>query len=362
MTKPLMLGMTPQDLAREGLSTDVQAWEDGLRTEMGPGWFEWWYFDAHLDNGATVVIVFATKPILERNGPLKPVVLLTLTCPTGERISRAAFFPADQFHASRECCQVAIGPHSVQGDLHTYHVHVEMPAEAKSNSSPITIDLTFQGLLRPWRPGTGKVYFGNTKQHFAWLPAMPHGQVQGIIECNGKTQPVSGIGYHDHNWGNIGLDEVMDHWYWGRAQVGEYTLIYAEQMTARSYGYARIPVFLLAKGSQVLVEDASHLTMKASHFVSHPGGRSWPREIDFYWQAAKDKIHISLRQPKIIEAINLLKSLPPWKRFLLRLVANPYYFRFQAELVLSVHWGGVHATERGSALYELMILQGRKHP
>jgi len=36
--------------------------EDGMRTTGKRGTFEWWYFDAHLDDGLKVVIVFFTKP------------------------------------------------------------------------------------------------------------------------------------------------------------------------------------------------------------------------------------------------------------------------------------------------------------
>ncbi len=362
MSKPVYFGVTPEFLAREGLTEVIQPWEDGLRAETGPGCFEWWYFDAHLDNNATIVVVFATKPILERNGPLKPTVLLTINCPNGKRLARAAYFPTSQFSAAHETCDVTIGPNRAQGDLQTYQIHVEMEADPETDSGPITLDLTFTGLVPSWRPGAGKSYFGNTEHYFAWLPAIPYGKVEGTINCDGQIRQVSGAGYHDHNWGNIGLNEVMDHWYWGRAHIGEYTLIYVEQIGAKEYEYTRMPVFMLAKEDQVLTGDGSKLTMNAAEFVPHPGGRAWPQEVDFYWQDGSDSIHLSLRQPQLIEGISLLASFPTWKQMLARLFANPYYFRFNAELVLSIHLGSLHATERGPALFEIMILQGQKHP
>lgn len=362
MAKPVFFGVTPEFLAHEGLTETVQPWEDGLRAETGPGSFEWWYFDAHLDNNTTVVIVFATKPILERGGPLKPTVLLTLNCPNGGRVSRSAFFSAGQFSAARETCDVVIGPNRAQGDLHAYQLHVEMEADPATHAGSITLDLAFTGLVPPWRPGAGKSCFGDLDHYFAWLPAIPYGRVEGTIACDGKAHQVSGVGYHDHNWGNIGLNEVMDHWYWGRAQIGDYTLIYVEQIGALEYGYTQMPVFMLAKGDQVLTGDGSKLTMKTADFVAHPGGRAWPREVNFYWRDGSDNIHLSLRQPQLIEAVSLLASFPTWKRALLRLFANPYYFRFNAEMVLSLHLGSLHATERGPALFEIMILQGKKHP
>ena len=354
MTKPVIFGITPEFLAREGLTETIQPWEDGQRAETGPGSFEWWYFDAHFDDGSTAVIVFASKPILERRGPLKPNVALTITRPNGTKLSNFPSFPAAQFTASAATCDVVIGPNWTKGDLHTYQLHVEMGG--------LAADLTFTGLVPPWRPGAGKSYFGDTDHYFAWLPAIPYGKVEGTLTYDGQTRPVTGTGYHDHNWGNVGLNEVMDHWYWGRAHLGDYTLIYVEQIGAKAYGYTRMPVFMLAKGDQILTGDGSHLTLQTADWVAHPGGRSYPREVDFHWQNGPETIHLSLRQPQLIEGTSLLLSFPTWQRALIRPFANPFYFRFNAELTLSIHLNGLETSTHGPALFEIMILQGKKHP
>jgi hypothetical protein len=36
------------------------------------GRYEWWYFDAHLNEGVIVAVVFYTKPNVSPNGPLAP--------------------------------------------------------------------------------------------------------------------------------------------------------------------------------------------------------------------------------------------------------------------------------------------------
>jgi predicted secreted hydrolase len=362
MAKPVIFGTTPEFLAREGLTETIQPWEDGLRTETGPGTFEWWYFDAHFDDhetdprarNTTAVIVFATKPLLERSGPLKPMVSLTITRANGTQLSSFPVFPVEQFSASRETCDLRIGPNRAQGDLHTYRLHVEMET--------LSADLIFTGLVPPWRPGAGKAYFGDLEHYFAWLPSMPYGAVDGTLTYDGQTYHVKGSGYHDHNWGNVGLNEVMDHWYWGRAHLGDYTLIYVEQVGAEKYGYTRMPVFMLAKGSQILIDDGSCLSMRISDLVDHPGGRAYPSKVDFHWQKGSESIELSLRGPKLIEGLSLLSTFPAWQRALIRWFANPFYFRFNAELILSIHLGGRHVTERGPALFEIMILQGKKHP
>lgn len=362
MAKTILDGTTPEALAREGLTETIQLWEDGQRVPTDPGFFEWWYFDAHFDDpasdaparGCTAVIVFTTKPLLERGGPLKPGLALTVTHPDGTKITRFPFLPAAQFSAARETCDVQIGESWCRGDLHTYRLHAQ--------ADDLAADLTISGVAPAWRPGAGKAYFGDVEHFFGWLPAIPFGQVEGSLTFGGQTYYVKGSGYHDHNWGNVGLGEVMDHWYWGRAHLGEYTLIFVEQTTAREYGYTRLPVFMLAKGEQILTGEGQPLSLQTTDFTRHPGGRAYPREVDFHWQKGAQSVHLRLRQAELIEGVSLLATFPAWQRPFLRLFANPYYLRFNARLELSIDLDGLHDNLSGPALYEIMILQGKKHP
>lgn len=71
----LRLADRPADYDRLGISpVDVAQLEDGQRIGTERGRYEWWYFDAHLDDGATVVVVFFTKPNVSPNSPLAPRV------------------------------------------------------------------------------------------------------------------------------------------------------------------------------------------------------------------------------------------------------------------------------------------------
>jgi hypothetical protein len=165
------------------------------------------------------------------------------------------------------------------------------------------------------------------------------------------------MGYHDHNWGSAGLNEVMSHWYWGRGRLGDFTTIYVEQVALPAYGSVKMPVFMLAYQGRILTGDGRPLTLKTANFQRHPGGRSYPRQLDFHWETSEGQVHLALRKPEMIEATSLVGELPAWQRWLVRLAANPYYFRFQAELSLSVDLAGVKADLTGPALYELMLLR-----
>ncbi|KAF0106651.1 MAG: hypothetical protein FD146_2450 [Anaerolineaceae bacterium] len=353
MPKPITFAVGPEFLQRDGLTETVAEWEDGQRAPTGPGSFEWWYFDAHLDDGSTAVIVFATKSIIEPRAPLTPNLSLTVTRPDGKKTAEFSLPPAGEFSADKDSCNVRIGPswakQSVRGGRWTYSLHAK--------TASLAADLTFTGLVPPWRPGAGKSYFGDLEHYFAWLPAIPYGAVEGTLTYDGQERQVKGTGYHDHNWGNVALPSVMDHWVWGRAHLGEYTLIFVEQVALKKYGSARLPVFLLAKGDKILADDARCLTMEARGFVRHAGGREHPREVDFTWARGRQQVRLALRNPALIEAVSLLLALPPAKRRLARLFANPYYFRFNTELEMQIDLDGLHDSARGPALYEIMLLR-----
>src|SRR5882672_6395758 len=94
------LGSTAEDYARIGISPDqVAPWEDGARTDGGPGTYEWWYFDAHLDDGAKLVVVFFTKQFTVIDRPLTPVVRIDLTLPDGTTLEKFVELDAENFSA-----------------------------------------------------------------------------------------------------------------------------------------------------------------------------------------------------------------------------------------------------------------------
>jgi hypothetical protein len=354
MTKRVFAPTGPDAFLREGLKEAPEAWEDGLRVDTGPGCFEWWYFDAHFDDGSTAVIVYMTKPLLERTGPLKPVVQVTITCPDGTRLSRSAMVDPGMFSSAKERCYVRCGESWARGNLHTYELH--------ARAGDLLAQLTLTGIAPAWRPGIGKNYYDeDLTQYFGWLAPVPYGTVEGHLTYDGKIHTVKGTCYHDHNWGNVSLNDVLSHWYWGRAQIGDYTLIFVEMHAAEAYGGQKLPVFLLARGSQILTGDGEPLRLEIDEIVQHRGGRSYPRKLDFDWKNPTDKgvdcIHLALRNPAIIEATSLLVYLPRWKQWLARLVANPYYFRFNAELELSIQLGMEQVFQKGKALFEIMMLK-----
>jgi hypothetical protein len=335
---------------KEGISREPSEWEDGARVDSAPGRFEWWYFDAHLDDGTTVVAVIYTKPYSNVHIPCSPQVKLIITDPAGKTHLRVENLPESQFSAAKETCDVRAGQSWIKGNLQKYTLHVEAGGNA--------VDLEVVRIVPSWRIGVGKCFFGEAhKDYLGWIVPVPAGRVTGKIKYQGQERPVSGRGYHDHNFGNIALSKILDHWYWGCLSVADYNCIFFQFVSAKKYGSVKQPIFMFAKGDKILIDESKELAVSAGDPIRHSSGKTYPQSLDFVWRDGQDNISVKLSEPKLLESRYLLAELPWYKRAVARLFMNPYYFRFTADLDLHIEHGGVKDTKKDKAIFESMMLR-----
>src|SRR5258708_16194244 len=194
----LRIADRPADYHKLGIDpVEVARFEDGQRIGTEKGRYEWWYFDAHLDDGATVVVVFYTKPNVNPNGPLAPRITINLTLPDGRRFDKIYDTAADQFAASKEGCDVRIGPNRFVGDLHRYRISAAI--------EEISVEIELTGEVRAWRPKSGHLYFGADGREalFAWLPSVPQGVAHVRYKIGREKSRASGPPYHHHNQSDV---------------------------------------------------------------------------------------------------------------------------------------------------------------
>ena len=255
-TASARIGRTPEDYRAIGIEPRaVKPWEDGLRTDGGPGTFEWWYFDAHLADGAKLVVVFSTKEFTDIDRPLAPGIRIDLTLPDGTPVQKLVELDPKTFSASTDTCDVRIGENVFAGDLHTYTIraHVE----------EVSVDVTLTGQVPAWRPETGYWYFGDQDEHyFAWLPSVPQGMVEATYSVGEHSSTTTGVGYHDHNWGDAPMPKLMHHWYWARGAAGPYSVIASYITAEKAYGYSALPVFMLARDGTLIADDSTKVAFE----------------------------------------------------------------------------------------------------
>lgn len=220
-----------------------------------PGTYEWWYFDAHLTDGAKLVVVFLTKNFTDTGRPLTPMIRIDLDLPDGTSHNKIAGGKPEEYSASRERCDVRIGDNSFSRDLHSYTITARI--------DDIAVDVNLTGEIPAWRPRTGHLYFGpHGEREFNWLPAVPQGKVDATYSVGGNAHTASRVGYHDHKWGNALMNSLINHWYWARGQAGPYTAVDSYITAEEKYGNTELPVFMLAEGGEIVADDASRVTFK----------------------------------------------------------------------------------------------------
>lgn len=346
----LTVGMSDEWFRKEGMRREPELWEDGSRVDNKPGRYEWWYFDAHLSDGSTVVAAIYSKPYANVKQPCTPQVKLIITEPGGRTHLNVENFTVSDFRASADKCEVQVGRNSIAGDLKKYKIHFEVGGNAA--------DLEFTRIVPTWRPGVGKCYFGDElKDYIGWLVAVPYGNVKGTISYNGHEYKVKGAGYHDHNYGNIGIPKIINHWYWGRLTIADYNCIFFQFVSADKYDNEKLPLFMFAKGGDIIIQDGSKLKVVEENLIRHKSGKSYPGNLSFIWEEGKNLITIKITNPQLIEERYLLAEQPLYKRIIARLFFNPYYFRFTADIEFSVNYNKIKDIKKEKGIFESMMLR-----
>ncbi len=333
--------------------THVEPWEDGMRTDGSKGTYEWWYFDSHLDDGSKLVIVFYTKHVINVNKDLLPIITVQYDAPNGEHFEEILSFKASDFFASREKCDIQLRNNRFSGDLKKYSIQIA--------GETIHAEISLSSRVKAWRPGTGIINFGdNDEFYFAWLPSIPEGLVEGTISVGGQSKKISGTGYHDHNWGNISMIKLMNHWYWGRARIGDYTVITSFITAEKKYGYKTFPIFMIAKDGEILADNAlENLTFKANNvFIDKETKKPVHNDLLYDYQDGNIQYKISYLRKEDIFKAKLADTLPKLQSRLAKLVGfDGAYIRFAGTANLEkIVDGRVVEKISEPAIWELMYL------
>jgi len=336
----------------DGTITPMPREDDGVHIDpSGKGSYEWWYFDAHLEGGYTIVAFFyAANPNPGATG--KTGVELTLLRPDGRKTQRFVEYPHSEFRASREKADVSIGGNRLESDwtgpLPVYRIHLE--------EAGMAFDLTYASQVNPWKPGSGMSSFADMG-YFAWVVPIPRAAVGGTIRDGDRTLEVKGVGYHDHNWLNFPFQRLIEHWMWGRVYSENYTVSYALIQCSESVGRHAIKVLMVARKENVILSTGDYELRPRDFDYSPSAGHSYPRTLAF---AMPNGFRLEMKVRKVLEAVNMLDNFSAALRFAARylLRMKPGYFRLLSDFRLEAE-GNV---ETGTALHEIVAFKAITSP
>ena len=330
---------------------DIEPWEDGARTDDRPGSYEWWYFDAHLDDGAKLVIVFSDKNLATPQKPLDPTIRLNLDLVDGRSFEKIVTFDRALWSSAKDHADVRIGENRFTGDLRTYRITATV--------DEIAVDITLEREVSSWRPETGYMLFGEERNlEFSWLPAVPQGKVTAKYSIGDEQHETTGTGYHDHNWGNVGLLDVIHDWYWARGQAGPYSVI-ASYITAHErYDFAALPIFMLARDGEIVGDDPSLLAFETLGTYTDSVTKKPVANITRYTYGTDDERYVvTFTRHRDLTRNRMIDRLSGVKRAAAQLLRfDGAYLRFSGEIRVEHYQAAQivdqHVTE--DAIWELM--------
>ena len=344
---------TPEDYKQLGLSTnEVELWEDGKRTDETTGDYEWWYFDAVMDDGSSISLNFATKSAATMSSPkLAPTVTVNITSKDGTRYKDVITYAGEEASISKEQCDFLVGPHAISGDLKEYTVKI-------TPINGLGCDLKLRSRCKPWRPATGHFDLGGAGKYFTWLFVVPQGDISGTMTYEGKTFQVKGEGYHDHQWGNMSLFTDVNHWLWGRQILGGYTVLMFDLVTGAATDYERYPFFCVQdlEGNVVLdnmtCDDGFRCEIVEEYFDKDIN-KSFPRKIKYTYGHDGKTANYELSTGDAIYVNDHYNQSPEaMRKGLDSMGLAPVYIRYTASGSLELNTEAKSIQETGDMIYE----------
>jgi len=272
----LLAACIPSTTADKPFPIDPTAFQpkdiDDASHELPPGEaFEWWYFDASFDNGYSMVTSWQMAN-MKLEGVLIPfrVIQFAIYDPRGKKTAVSPMFTVDNYSASKTSCDVTMGSNHLKGNYPQYNIDFL--------EGDLGCKLSLENLTQGFRnPPDGVSYFSRQPDRYiGWVITQPKAKVTGKLILNGNEIPVTGVGYHDHNWGNCPLPDLYNFWYWGRILSTDYTFVYSVGETSDVVGSRPTSAIVAFKGhdlvdlSDKIYADASDLTLDKLTGINYP--------------------------------------------------------------------------------------------
>jgi hypothetical protein len=182
---------------------------------------EWWYFDAMFENGYSTQMSLLTVSMAGKGYVFERLDIHYNNALLVDKVTSYSF---PDLNASSEVPFAQIdgktileGTQNLTTGYFDYDVSFEYPGYAAL--------LHYSGDTQGWK---GQQITGD-----CWAVPCPRADVTGILLIDNQTIPVTGIGYHDHNWKITAKSILRFGWFWGKFDSANYTATWAALLPNR---------------------------------------------------------------------------------------------------------------------------------
>lgn len=310
--------------------------DDGVHIADSNDQWEWWYFDFSFDNGYKAVATLHYHNMMML--PHVPTMQLFVYPPDAPPKAKLwALRPGQENYAARDRCHVRMGNLWVKDTGEGYRLNMDMKDTG--------IDVTIRNVIPPWKAGSGVLWSDpHQNRETGWIVAVPRGEVQGTLKVSGHTMDVTGLAYHDHNYGNGPMEEPFRGWFWGRLFDPTYTLIYG-WVIPREADRPVVSPFMLAKGREIVVSTDKMILAVQEFQPDDTFGFAMPMRLTISCNGPGVEVNCQLVTKRVVETL----ELPRGDGFF-------HYYRFLAEYRAHITVDGVEEEVSGETFHEAMYL------
>jgi hypothetical protein len=238
--------------------------------------YEWWYFDVVSDQNvalsnktanklSSLSIEFYTASALGGFDLLAPVYELNYTSYTLIQVT-GSFTNGDSFNHYINTSGAVFNPVGKQGINAVYGsgknyftVNSDLSTAFLAFDSP-EVDLKGRLTIHSTAPShapCGPATAGadlHLAPNVGWVNLIADGNASGELQLGKETYHIQGAGYHDKNWGDSLFSKSVNAWYWGHAQVGDYSIVWFD---THNPGGSNGTSIYVAKDGKVLLSQCS---------------------------------------------------------------------------------------------------------
>ncbi|MFC2000219.1 lipocalin-like domain-containing protein [Chloroflexota bacterium] len=325
---------------------EIEPRDYALHPSDAPGWWEWWYFDADLENGYTIAGTFHFGSPRPPANPDVRFIEIALYDPEDNKRMVRKRYPKEQCSASEDTCKVVIGPNVFEGEIPRFRLFFQEGEQG--------CDLIYESMVEGFMPRDPTSSVGSAV--VGWVIPTARAKVSGTITWEGRTMEVKGDGYHDHNWSDApmsGAGDSQDLLALMGLPIGDWTLNFSGGRSQRKQGYKPYGVMYAYKKEKVVAVSEKG-GGSGSDYAENALGIKYPQAYKLWWDEpglVEGEIRLKLKQ--VIDFMDLHRRFKPFQRwFAETYVGRPAYFRYRLDYDADITVLGERVTGQGQSWCE----------
>jgi hypothetical protein len=251
----------------------------------------------------------------------------------GKETKCKAEYDDEEWSSSKTGLSLKFGKNRVSGDL--------KGIDLKVRCKDLKMDLRFENVGPPLRPGGGELRFGNGDGIYNRVFTCPRAVVTGSVTAKGQQHEIKGIGYVTHSYYDLRPDKNVHRWFRFKKVKGEVSIVMDEMEASKEYGLASNGWVLVA-GPKGRILSTARVNFQYDGFIqdtNSDGGYKIPRRVRIAAVDGKTYFTGTLLMKKIQRVRDFTADMGAVKRAVVRRYTKPkdyfidcqYKFRIKSD-------------------------------